>query len=395
MSRHRLFALIAVLALGFMSSLVPRVAAQTAVQQFEQIVAARGELPVLAGPFEFDLVQDPGVLTVYRAGVDVADFVAHAEFTNPTTATDVGWDYGFQFRTAGNNEDFRVFVVSDSTWHFSIGTELPEQTSAAPQLDTEPGAKNTLDLIVVGLEAIFGINGRFAGSLLLPELDPSGDVYASTGFFSDLIVADRIIGLRDFTISAPPGTEAESAAPTVDASQTPARPVMLHTGSCDDLGEVVQVLTDATVPVGEPRGQASAVIAATSFTRVPIFLDDLLADPYAVNVAQSAEAPDTSIACGDIGGILDELGAYVVALPARNSSGYRGIAYIAPDPQTGLSSISVFLAPPPAPREPEASAPEATAPVETAPVATPEAVIEVMGTPAATPIGAPAATPAG
>lgn len=379
MSRHRLFALLVVLAVGLLSTLAPLVSAQTAAERFEQTIAQRDQLPVRAGPFDFELVQTPDVLTVFRAGLDVADFVAHAEFTNPTDDSDQKWDYGFQFRTSGDNEDFRLFVVSDGTWNFSIGTEAPEQTVAAPNLNTEPGATNTLDLIVIGFDATLGINGEFAGSMLLPELDPTGDVYASTGFFSDLIVPDRVIGLRNYTVYAPSAAEA-SIEPGVGLKRPPARPVTLHRGSCADLGETVQTLTDTTYPPGEPQGQASAVVSETSFSRVPIFLDDLLAEPYAVNVAESADAPNLSIVCGDIGGVLDELGAYVIALSERNESGYRGVSYIAVDQRDGGTSISVFLAPP-----------IAAAPADVLPLATPVATASAQPTDAAEGDATPAA----
>jgi hypothetical protein len=392
MTRHRLSALIVVFAMMLVSGLAPSALAQTAAERFEQALAEREQLPVLGGPYAFDLVQTPGILTVYRAGVDVSDFIAHAEFTNPPQDDGVPWEYGFQFHTAGTNEDHRVFVVSTGTWNFSIGPESPYQTAAAPSLNTEPGATNTLDLVVVGDEATFGINGEFAGTVLLPELSlTSGDVYASTGFFSDLIVPNRVIGLRDFTISAPPGSAA-AARPAAQAGPLPPpRPVTLHAGSCAALGDVAQVLTDATYPIGEAQGQPSAVVSETSFTRVSLFLDELLASPHAVNVAESAENPGTSIACGDIGGVLDELGAFVIGLQEQNGSGYRGVAYIASDPQTGASTISVFLAPPVVAAEAAPVEPEPALPEEPAPAATPDAVIVIESLAEAT----PQATPAG
>jgi hypothetical protein len=390
MSRHRLFALVVAVAMLLVSGLAPAALAQTAAERFEQALAEREQLPVIAGPYEFDLVQTPGILTVYRAGVDVADFIAHAEFTNPPQDDGVPWDFGFQFQTAGTNEDHRVFIVSTGTWNFAIGPDAPYQTAAAPSFNPEPGATNTLDLIVTGTDATLGINGDFVGTVLLPELElTSGDVYASTGFFSDLIVPNRTIGLRDFTISAPPGTPPLPEAPPAGPLPPP-RPVTLHTGSCGALGDVVQVLTDATYPIGEAQGQPSAVVSETSFTRVGTFLDELLTVPHAVNVAESAENPNTSIACGDIGGVLDELGAFVIGLQEQSGSGYRGVAYIAPDPQTGASTISVFLAPPVAAAEEPQQAVEEEQVEAEPPAATPEAVIAIEtlteATPEATPV---------
>lgn len=377
--RHRIVAIIAVVALGLIAGLAPLVSAQTAAERFAETIDNRDRLPVLSGPYEFVLEQAPGVLTVFRAGIDVPDFVAHAVFVNPETDDGVAWDYGFQFRTTGNNEDFRIFAVSTGTWNFSIGTNVPEQTVAAPNLKTKPGESNTLDLIVEGFEATLGINGEFAATILLPELTPSGDIYASTGFFSDLVVPGRTIGLSDFTVYGPPGSEGQPAG--VAGGPPPARPITLYEGSCAEFGDVAQVLNDATFPSGEAQGQASAVVSETSFTRVPFLLQELIDNPFAINVAASADESGLSIVCGDIGGIYDELGAYVIALPERNGSGYHGIAYIAPDPQTGRSSISVFLAPPLLAPEPEAlpaATPEGE--VVTAPVAEGEAPV------AATPV---------
>jgi hypothetical protein len=377
MTRQRLVGLVLLLGALLLSVVPMRGAAQTNAEFFEQVVTGELSAPLLAGPYDFSLEQTPGTLSAFKAGVDVRNFVAHAAFTNPEVDDGVAWDYGFQFRTTGNNEDLRIFLVSDGTWNLSIGTDFPEQSVVAPNFDATPGAVNTLDIIVEEFQAIVGINGEFAGVVALPELDPSGDVYASTGFFGDMVIPGRIIELRDFAVYDVPGEAAPAEAVQVAEGELPPRPVTLHAGSCDALGEPVQELREATYPIGEFVGQPSAVVAETTFTRVPILMGDLLAQPYAINVAQSFDAPDVSIACGDIGGIVDEIGGYVIALPQRNGSGFLGVAYLAGEEDQGRTNISVFLVPSPA----------------TAPPVEPPAA-QVVASPAATPAAAPAATPA-
>lgn len=396
MSRHRLVAVTLVLGALLLSTLPLRGAAQTNAEFFEQVVTGEVSAPLLAGPYDFSLEQTPGVLSTYRAGVDVRNFVAHAAFTNPAVDDGVAWDYGFQFRTTGDNEDLRIFLVSDGTWNLSVGTDPPEQSVVAANYDATPGAVNTLDIIVEEFQAIVGINGQFAGVVALPELDASGDVYASTGFFGDFVVPGRIIELRDFAVYDVPGESAPAGTTQAVAGDRPARPVTLHAGSCDTLGEPVETLLAATYPVGDFTGQPSAVVADTSFTRVPLLLGDLLAEPHALNIAQSFDGPDVSIACGDIGGIVDEIGGYVIALPQRNDSGYIGVAYLAAEDDLGRTNISVFVAPAPIalpppeiPLAPEVI-PAATPVVESS--ATPPAVIQITGNAVdATPI--PVATP--
>ncbi|MGH2615681.1 MAG: hypothetical protein ACRDJC_10615 [Thermomicrobiales bacterium] len=393
MSCQRLVAVTVLLGSLLLSALPSLSAAQTNAEFFDQVINGELSAPLLAGPFDFTLEQAPGVLSSFKAGVDTRNFVAHAAFTNPTDGS-TDWDYGFQFRTTGDNEDLRIFVVSDGTWSLSVGVDVPEQTVAAVNLDTTPGAVNTLDLIVEEFQAIFGINGEFAGVVALPELDPTGDVYASTGFFGDLVVSGRIIELSDFAVYEVPSAEApaEAAAPGVDPATLPARPVSLHSGSCGNLGEAVVGLREATYPVGDFAGQASAIVAETSFTRVDGFLGDLLAVPYAINVAGSFDTPDVSIACGDVGGIVDEIGGYVIGLSEQNGSGYRGVAYIAGEEDLGRVNISVFLVPGP----PAAVATEevVAAPAASPPEATPAVIAESDAPTEGTPVLAPVATPA-
>jgi hypothetical protein len=396
MTRQRLVGLMLLLGALLLSVAPLRGAAQTNAEFFDQVVTGELSAPLLAGPYDFALEQTPNTLSAFKAGVDVRNFVAHAAFSNPAVDDGVAWDYGFQFRTTGNNEDLRIFLVSDGTWNLSIGPDFPEQSVVAPNFDVTPGAVNTLDIIVEEFQAIVGINGEFAGVVALPELDPSGDVYASTGFFGDLVVPGRIIELRDFAVYDVPGEAAPAEAAQVVGGELPPRPVTLHSGSCDALGEPVLNLREATYPIGEFVGQPSAVVAETTFTRVPILMGDLLAQPYAINVAQSFDAPDVSIACGDIGGIVDEIGGYVIALSQRNGSGFLGVAYLAGEDDQGRTNISVFLVPAPtaappveAPAVPEVPPPAATP--AAAPVATP-AVIAISGDEAgATPV--PAALP--
>ena len=367
--------------------------AQSPAELFQRVINDKVSGTLLAGPYEFQLVQQPGVLASYKAGVDVSDFVAHAAFTNPTEGNSTPWDYGFQFRTTGNNEDLRMFVVSDGTWNFSVGVNSPQQSIVAPNLDTAPGAVNTLDLIVDGSQALFGINGKYGGSVSLPELPVSGDVYASTGFFGDLTVSGRTIELSDFRVSAVPESAASSSAgnATPTGQISPARPVTLHTGSCASLGSVVEPLLEATAPLGDIQGQASAIAAETSFTRVPLLLDDLLEEPHAITVAESPEAPQESIACGDIGGVPDEIGGFVIVLTEQGGSGYQGIAYLAPEDERDRTNVSVFIIPRATALNDLSPTPEVTI-VEATPES-PLPIVNVQGVPEGTRVIDSAATP--
>lgn len=122
-----------------------------------------------------------------------------------------------------------------------------------------------------------------------------------------------------------------------------AHPARLHTGGCADLGEVVEPLSDLTRTQGELVGAPGAIIASRSFTIVPISLDDLQAADYALNVLLSAEEIDTSLACGEIGGIVDASGALTIGLREMGGLGHTGIAYLAPGEEEGTTGILIFM----------------------------------------------------
>jgi hypothetical protein len=348
MARPQLRFVVVGLVLALLLAMIPMQSmAQTSSEVFAESLASQAASAPLAGPNALDLEQATGVLTVYKAGLDVADFVAHAEFVNPEVVEGVGWDYGFQFRTTGNNEDFRLFVTSDGMWNFSIGTATPSQSAVAPGFDTTPGVVNALDLVVSGSQAIFGVNGQLAGTVMLPAEPASGDVFASTGFLGSLVSEGRIVALANFSVFPLPGAEAtpEPATPGGEQGALPPRPVQLITGTCSEPGDLVLDLLEATYPIGDPVGSASSVVAETSFTRAPVLLADLMAAPHAIRVAESFDAPGTAIACADIGGIPDELGGFVIGLTPQNTSGYAGTIFMAADDVNGTTNISVFLSP--------------------------------------------------
>src|SRR5215211_9014107 len=132
-----------------------------------------------------------------------------------------------------------------------------------------------------------------------------------------------------------------SPAPAQEAS--PPRPSHIHDGDCDELGQIIQPLTALTVPVGQVSGNKDAVVAEAAFTVIPLSLDELLATDHALKVHLSKEQIQIYLACGDIGGTVDANGALIVGMKELGTSGYTGIAYLAPA-GGGTTSVSVMIA---------------------------------------------------
>src|SRR5215212_8923429 len=143
-----------------------------------------------------------------------------------------------------------------------------------------------------------------------------------------------------------PAAWAQDATPGAAETMAP-RPAHIHTGTCDEIGEVVAPLTDLTGATGGDRvGQARrAIPAESSFTSVPLTLDAILGEDHVVNVHLSAEEIETYIACGEVGGMLTPEGAVIIGLRELNNSGFTGIAYLAPGADGASTDVSVFVAP--------------------------------------------------
>ena len=178
----------------------------------------------------------------------------------------------------------------------------------------------------------------------------------------------------------------------------------LHSGNCADLSaEPVERLADLLLPewVGELTSADAANIVVEDFgnapipvavatTEVSIPLADIVAGNHAINI----ELPDPddaedAVACGDIGGIVDENGDVFVGLDEANGSGHSGAVWLHdngtnttivvflshPDEKAGIESALEVLTAAAMAEE------EAAATPESAPAATPMAGAEAEATP--------------
>jgi plastocyanin len=164
-------------------------------------------------------------------------------------------------------------------------------------------------------------------------------------------------------------------------------PAHIHSGTCDNLGDIVAPLSDVTeLTAGEIFGAPTAVLVKESETDVDLPLGDILAAPHAINIHESADAIQNYIACGDIGGRVVD-GDLKIGLRELNGSGHHGVAVLAgADDGTG---VTVYLTEEGAGAEAEQeTAPDTTAaateaPATAAPAETPAEAAQDAEAPAA------------
>ena len=169
------------------------------------------------------------------------------------------------------------------------------------------------------------------------DLIPGGGDQAVINFFNVLQGQER---------TAVPNQVPESPTAVEEpARDEEVRPAAIHAGSCDDLGRVQTVLSDALPPQGPPVGQRSAIEAETGSTTADVSLDDLIDEDHAIAVLESDDQDAEVIACGDIGGTDDDDGALIIGLQEVDDSDFTGIAYLAYNGSDAtLTDVSIFVA---------------------------------------------------
>jgi hypothetical protein len=98
-------------------------------------------------------------------------------------------------------------------------------------------------------------------------------------------------------------------------------------------------------PEGEDGGSNDSDRTEYSFTaNVPLTIDQMLAGDFAINVHESDESLDNSIACGNIGGVADAVGQLVVGIREEGGSDVTGIVVMSPSPANStMTYVSAFI----------------------------------------------------
>ena len=98
-----------------------------------------------------------------------------------------------------------------------------------------------------------------------------------------------------------PGSRAQTPAADTAAE---AHPAHIHSGTCDQLGDVVYPLADVAAPSGEEMGAAGGhVVKISEVNHVDVPLQEIIDGGHAINVHESAEEIGIYIACGNISGL--------------------------------------------------------------------------------------------
>jgi hypothetical protein len=155
------------------------------------------------------------------------------------------------------------------------------------------------------------------------------------GTTTDLILVGQV---SDGTI--------QGAVETVDVpvSRASGRSAHIIAGTCAEPGTEVADLGVVRVGGGETVGVPGVAPVANGFGLAAVPFATLIDAPHAITVTEEGAAPESGVACGDIGGQLTDTGALIVSLQSADSSAARGVAVLASgleDPSA--TGVSIFL----------------------------------------------------
>ncbi|MBK8900189.1 MAG: serine/threonine protein kinase [Anaerolineaceae bacterium] len=146
-----------------------------------------GDLEPLYGPLSGSLVHDDDdfIETAY-ADPTPADFVMQVEMVNPYGPATGSWDFGLIFRQSDVDDEMRLVVRSDGLWNLndrSPGEDNFLQDGEVDWLDLSEGGSNLFELIAIGEQGYFFLNGQFVDVLELSSRTEGGNIALGTGFY--------------------------------------------------------------------------------------------------------------------------------------------------------------------------------------------------------------------
>jgi hypothetical protein len=198
---------------GLPGTAAPSTAADEDAARFAAALAAREDDSRLAGPFGGSLPQSMAGVAARPAGRSTENFSATVPLVHPSEPPGASWDFGLAFRQdPGQGAVQEVYLDAVGFWYYTDFPNGIQQSGTVPTFDPSPGGANTLDLVVAGSTALFGVNGQFLARLELPPANAS-DVLAATDFVGSNVVEGREIVFSGFEVWSAPDLASLSTTP--------------------------------------------------------------------------------------------------------------------------------------------------------------------------------------
>lgn len=243
--------------------------------------------PSIAGPLRGELPIGLGASHLQAARVEVRDFYARATFSNPDSTREQPWDMGISFRQTGIDGGLKLIIESDGTWSFKAGMQPIVASGPVQNLGTGPGTTTYIDLVALGSEGYFAVNGEYVATLDLSAREATGDIAVGAAYFAQDRRKRERIAYEGFEVWS---LDRTSSAPGIEPNAEMLRALM---------AEATATAGDA----GPFSGDLLLEEDTLNFSAANVFLRDFYAHAVFTNPYSASEFPwDIGVGFRDRGG---------------------------------------------------------------------------------------------
>jgi hypothetical protein len=157
---------------------------------------------VVFGPTSGSLLQEGEQTVLADANVSVTDFVATVSCIAPV---EIGrWDCGTAFRDLEGENHFRVWIVSNGSWHVSTGSgayfRMNDPLGEVILPPHPPGTPIEVTLAVVDGQAYLGVESEYVATIDVSAIPKPGSVSAGVSFTEATHIEGALMAYQDFTV---------------------------------------------------------------------------------------------------------------------------------------------------------------------------------------------------
>ena len=137
---------------------------------------------LLFGPESGVIYHEPEdrYVETFRGPYTAEDVLVEAIFYNPYASEATYWEHGFLLRDSGGNYQHWVSIDRQGDWEHipRLGEQgsLDRRNESAPDINTAPGGKNHLTVVMIGATGRLYINGKYQATLDLSAITDGGRV---------------------------------------------------------------------------------------------------------------------------------------------------------------------------------------------------------------------------
>ncbi len=135
---------------------------------------------------------------------DISNFILTVTYTNPYSTETGNYDYGFMFRNAGGNEQYRLTIAQNKEWKLTNHTGSADGVSVGSgtisTLKTNAGEQNSFTLIAIDTKGWLYCNNILVSAFDLSKRLTPGSTHIASGMYTGDEIPGYSTDFSDFVV---------------------------------------------------------------------------------------------------------------------------------------------------------------------------------------------------